>query len=377
MKNQLVVALSALIASAGPSLAESDLQPESLTVEPRISEGQHVYVMDFGINGSSQVLVLNADDFSLEGSIGTGTFGQVTMTPDKSALYTGAVYLSRYTYGDASGVVQQWNPATLELEKEIAVSPKIAQSLSQRGMVNRSADKAFLVVQNATPATSVTIADLEAGKDIAEIPTPGCWTAYPAAEGLAFSMLCGDGKIAKFTYAADGTFGEPVKSEKIFDSQSEPLWGDAMRVDGNLVYASYGGSLFIVDDSGDAPVLTDKYSFTEEGWAPSGYNLMAYHEPSGTMFILMHDKPFDGSHKSPAKEIWAIDMKEKKVVGRIEAHGETNIDIGGGDTPVLVGLDHAGGVHRYDLTIGETVEGKQTASRDGVVAFGTIILTDF
>ena len=46
-----------------------------------------------------------------------------------------------------------------------------------------------------------------------------------------------------------------MKSDKIFDPDKTPLFGDSQRVDGKLVYISYAGSLVVVDDSGEKPVL--------------------------------------------------------------------------------------------------------------------------
>lgn len=215
------------------------------------------------------------------------------MTGDGSALYSLSAYLRRYTYGDVEAVVDEWDPVTLKARREFMVSHKYAQSLSQKGVVNITADGKYLTIQNATPAPSVNIVDLAQGADLVEIPTPGYWTAYPAAEGSAFTTRCGDGTIAKYSWADDGSFGEPAKSEKIFDAESDPLFADAMRIDGNLAYVSFGGSLYLVDDSGETPTLSAKVDFAEDGWAPSGYSLMGYNEPTKTLFVLLHSSPGD------------------------------------------------------------------------------------
>ena len=377
MKRQLVVALSVLAISGLAAFAQEAIEPETLTVQERIPEGPHVYVMDFGINGSSPIYVLNADDLSLVGSMGAGTFATMTMSADKSTLFSASSYLRRYTYGDVEAVIHAWDSQALSAKKEFMVSPKLAQALSQRGTLNVSADGRHLLVQNATPATSITIADAVEGRELGEIPTPGCWTAYPSVEGTAFTTLCGDGTVAKYTYGPDGTAGEPAKSDKIFDADADPLYSDAVRVGGKLVYVSFGGTLYIVDDSGEKPVLDRTVPFSEEGWAPGGYNLMAYSEPTNTLFILMHSNPAEGSHKSPGEEIWAIDMDSMTVVGRSEAHGESSIAVSGGETPVLFGIDHLGSVHRYDVAMGDTVGLTQTATREGVAIFPTMIVTDF
>ncbi len=378
MKHLHITALSVLSVFGGPALAqEVDIQPETLTVKERISEGDHVYVLDIGISGPTSIYVLNADDLSLEGNFGAGNFGQMLMSPDGASVYTSSVYMRRYTSGEVEGVVAEWDSQTLQFKREIVVSNKLAQTLSQKGVINLSADGGHLVLQNATPATSVNIVDLAAGQELVEIPTPGCWTAYPTVQGTAFSTLCGDGTVVKYAYAADGSFADPARSEKIFDPDTNPLFANAVRVDGNLVYVSYGGALHVVDDSGEVPSLVRTVAFAEEGWAPSGYNLMAYHAPSKTLFITMHADPFDGSHKLPAAEIWAIDMDSGAVVGRGAANGESNIAVGGGEVPMLFGIDHLGGVHRYDVTLGDAVTITGAASREGVALFPMMLATDF
>lgn len=378
MKKHLVLALSALAVPVSPVLAqEVDIQPETLTVEARISEGDHIFVMDMGISGPSAVYVLNASDLSLEGSIGAGTFSQMLMGPDASTLYTSSVYMKRYTRGPIEAVLEEWDPVTLVGKREIVVSEKLAQTLSQRGALNVTADGAYAIAQNATPATSINIVDLAAGADLVEVPTPGCWSAYPSAEGHAFTTLCGDGTAVKYSFTAEGAVSEPGKSEKIFDSDKTPLFASAVRAGAHLAYVSYGGSLLLVDDSGEVPTLARTIDFAEEGWAPSGYNLMDYHAPSNTLFIMMHSNPTDGSHKLPAEEIWAVDLESGEVVGRGEAHGESSIAVSAGATPAIVGIDHLGGVHRYDVTLGDSVTITHAVAREGVAGFPTIVATDY
>ena len=104
---------------------------------------------------------------------------------------------------------------------------------------------------------------------------------------------------------------------------------------------------------------------------------MAYHAPSKTMFVMMHQNPSDGSHKKPADEIWAVNMETGKLSGRSKANGESSITVSSGETPVVFGIDHAGGVHRYEVTTGETVTLTETKAREGVATFASAVATDF
>jgi methylamine dehydrogenase heavy chain len=60
-----------------------------------------------------------------------------------------------------------------------------------------SADGRWLLVQNATPASSVTVVDLKNRRTAAELPTPGCWGVIPWPQDASrFSTVCGDGSLA-------------------------------------------------------------------------------------------------------------------------------------------------------------------------------------
>lgn len=378
MKHHLITSISLLAVSAGlASAKEVNIEPETLTIEERISEGGHVYIMDMGINGPSSIFVLNSEDLSLEGNIGAGTFANMRMSADKSTLFTSSAYMSRYTYGDLEAVIHEWDPHTLRAKSEYIINPKLAQTLSQRGVVNPSADGKHLVVQNATPATSVSIVNRADGSELVEVPTPGCWTAYPTLDNAGFTTLCGDGRVVKYSYGADGSINKPARSEKVFNSDTNPLFGDAHRVGDHLVYASYTGSLYMIDDTGDVPVLARTIDFGADGWAPSGYNLMTHHAPSNTLFVMMHPGQAEGTHKTPAQEIWAVNLDSGKVVGRAAANNETSIAVSGGDTPHLFGIDYLGGVRRYDVKMGESVEMTVAATREGLAFFPTNLTTDF
>lgn len=378
MKHHLITTLSLLVASAGIATAqETNIEPETLTVEPRISDGGHVYVMDMGINGPSAIFVLNADDLSMEGNIGAGTFANMHMAADKSTLYTVSAYMRRYTYGEVEAVIHEWDPHTLTAKNEYLTNPKAAQTLSQRGVLNPSADGKYMVVQNATPATSVSIVDRADGSELAEVPTPGCWTAYPTLDGMGFTTLCGDGRVVKYSYAADGTISEPARSEQLFDSDENPLFADAHRIGDQLVYATYGGSLYLIDDTGEVPVLARSIDFGADGWGPSGYNLMSYHAPSNTLFVMMHEGQAEGTHKTPAQEIWAVNLESGTVTGRSPANNETSIAVSGSDDPVLFGIDYLGNVRRYDVSMGDSVDLTVGATLEGLAFFATNLTTDF
>ena len=69
------------------------------------------------------------------------------------------------------------------------------------------------------------------------------------------------------------------------------------------------------------------------GWRPGGYQPVALHDKSGRLFVGMHAKGKEGSHKNPAQEIWAIDQASKKRVARAAGHHATVVAVSQGDAP--------------------------------------------
>ncbi|MBD9527340.1 amine dehydrogenase large subunit [Paracoccus sp. PAR01] len=375
---KLTTALTLTLAGlAGMAHAADEIQPETLTIEKTIAPGPNVLVMDFGMVGSSPVYVFGSEELKLKGNIGTGSFGQMVLSKDGKTLYTVSAYLERYVYGDIDAVIHEWDLQTMTAKREFEINDKFGHAESQPGLLTLADDEKFLLVQNATPATSVTVVDLAKGADIAEVPTPGCWTAIPAVEGRRFTSICGDGTLASYGFEADGTFTKPVKSAQIFDADKDALFANPLRVGSKLVYLSFGGNFLVVDDSAETATLEKTVSIEGGEWAPGGSEVMTYHAPSNTIFVMMHKGAFDGSHKNPAEEIWAVDAETFKVKGRSAANGETGILATKGDAPELFGVTHTGTLVKYSVALGDEVTLTKSAEREGAAIFPALMVSDF
>ncbi len=53
----------------------------------------------------------------------------------------------------------------------------------------------------------------------------------------------------------------------------------------------------------------------------------------------MHPNGEEGSHKNPAEEIWAIDMKTKKVVSRSKTSTAFSVAVSQSESPVVYAID--------------------------------------
>ena len=77
----------------------------------------------------------------------------------------------------------------------------------------------------------------------------------------------------------------------------------------------------------------------EAGWRPGGYQPVALHDKSGRIYVGMHPKGKEGSHKSPAKEIWAFDLGTLKRTARIPSNTASSIVASQGAEPFLYSLN--------------------------------------
>ena len=77
----------------------------------------------------------------------------------------------------------------------------------------------------------------------------------PGGYGTGDLVICGDGTFVSYGFDADGKASQPAKSAQIFDADKDPLFSNPVRVGGKLVYVSFGGTFYAVDDSGDTPKL--------------------------------------------------------------------------------------------------------------------------
>ena len=357
--------------AGGTAFAEEkkEFKPEVLTVEARIKPGPNVLIVDQSWQGASRVNVMSVDDLSHKGILSVGVVGQLTLSKDSKTAYTVSVYSKRLMSGPTEFVLEEFDVATLTKKREIVLSEKTIYGKTVSSMLALSADENYAIVQNATPATSISVVDLKAGKPIAEVPTPGCWGIYPSLENNSFSTICGDGTLAKITFKADGTFSELKKSKPFFDADKDPIQATASRAGKDLLFTGFAGKIFRVNDGGETPALKDVFEFTkgiDGDWAPGGFDLTAYNATNQVLFVLMHPDAKDGSHKNPGEEVWALDMKSKKVLFRTAVEDVVSISVTNDKNPVLFGMTEEGTVTRYEMDPEAKFAGRRTTKAEEV-----------
>jgi methylamine dehydrogenase heavy chain len=253
-------------------------------------------------------------------------FGMPTvLTPAaRPEFYVVETHYSRGSRGERTDVLTIYGGRSLAAEAEVVLPPKRAHAANTAGMLALSDDDRFVAIFNLTPATSLSIVDVEARRFSAEIETPGCSLAY-AAGPRRFASLCMDGALMLVEVDDEGREARKTRSDPFFDPQLDPVTEKAARWGDRWLFASFGGWIHPVDLSGAAPRFEERWSLVSDAeraddWRIGGMQHLAVHGPTGRLYALMH-RGGPHSHKQGGTEIWIYDLASHERLQRIELRG--------------------------------------------------------
>ena len=326
------IVTTCMLALSAPLWA--DLPNDTVGTIPAITAKQRIYIADIAINHISdgKLHVVDADTGNYLGVIGTGFTGQFILSNDKREIIVATGYLSRGQRGDRADVIEVWDADTLTFKYEIPISEKRAMALNYEGLLRLSADGRWLFVQNATPATSVTVVDMQAKKDLGEISMPGCWAIYPAkSNSKRFASLCGEGNVTTVTIDDSGKEASRTASGKFFDPDGDAWFMQGEQDGDRYHFVSFKGNVATVNVGGDTATLEGTWSLVAKGdhkkaWRPGGYQPLAVHSGTNRLYVAMHSGGVEGSHKNPANEIWVFDTQSKKRLARLPGNSATALE---------------------------------------------------
>lgn len=370
-----LMSLALQVPARAAAAAPEELPAETLASGAVIaaSASERVYVADVAINHISdgRIRVFDARRGKFLGMVSTGYAGNFTLSAKADELYVATSYLSRNSRGERTDVLEVHDTASLAFKYEVILPTKRAQALNYRGLVRSTANGRFVLVQNATPATSVTVVDLTQRKVVAEVQTPGCWGILPAASHASrFSMLCGDGKVATVTLDENGQVGERQASEKLFDADADAWFHHAEQLGDRYWFVSFKGQLTELDLGG--PVAAVKASrplvdaaAQRAGWRPGGYQNFAV-DPGGRWLVLaMHDKGAEGSHKRPARQLWIVDLATGKRVATAPGQGTASLTFSRNGQRLHALDGEKGAMHVWQFRPGAPLRPITTVARAG------------
>lgn len=357
-----LVSLALLMGGATASAAEN-LPVEKLTGghTVKVDPAQRIYVMDavFMHLTDSRLNQFDRSTGKFLGMIPTSFNGLAQVSKDGKNIYVATTYYERVTRGERTDVVEIWDNSTLSFVKEVKLPPKKAGVLNYDGMFRQTNDGRFILLQNATPAASISVVDAKSRTFANEITaTAGCWSIIPLP-GMprSFSTICGDGALLTVTLGDDGKVASQNRSQPMFPVKDDPIFITPGLLSDRLVFVSFYGNVYTAKPTKDGMSFEPTWSLLDQedkakNWVPGGYNLLAVEPHSERLYIFMHPEGTEGSHKNPAAEIWVYDLKTKKRVARIPGQDALSMSVIPGKKPQLLTID-GGNAHIYDISAPE------------------------
>jgi methylamine dehydrogenase heavy chain len=355
------LAVAAAVAWTCPAAAELPVEHITLAKMPP-DNGRRLYVADYSLahGVDAKVHVMDGDNFRILGQLSNGSFGVFTVAADGKTLYNATSFYSRGDHGVRTEVLEFYDPQSLLPTGEVILPLSRAQSNGINALMAESAGGKYLFVQDATPATSVTIVDLAARRLLTTIPTAGCYGIYPSPlEPGRFSALCGDGSVLTLAFDAAGHETARRRSAVLFDPQADPLFLNGIPSGKTTLFLTFLGNVHDIDMSGPVATQAAPWSITASvpragGWRPGGVQPFAYAASTGALYVAMHPDGHEGSHKDGAKEIWKVDLARHAVVARHASEGAISLQVSHEPVPFLFAVNgDAGSITRYD---GDTLE---------------------
>jgi len=344
--------------------------------------GHRLYIVDkfppaHGID--SRIHVIDGDTFAILGQMSNGHFGSFALSADRKTLFDATTFFSRGDHGTRTDVVEYYDTSTLIPRSETLLSGKRAMTNQYSVFLVESAESKYLLVQNATPATSVSIIDLSKKAVLSEIATAGCFGIFAASKVPGrFSSLCGDGTALTVDFDAHGKETGRRRSGALFDPDRDALFITGVKMGDRTLFVSFLGNVHSIDFSGDMATQDSPWTFIDPReqaahWRPGGYGNIAYSPFNGQLYVGMHPNGFEGSHKNPAEEIWKVDVARHQVTGRVKSDGANYLQVSKEAHPLLFSVnvkeDIPGSVTRYD---GDTLQVLGTSKPDLLEGGGPI-----
>ncbi len=276
--------------------------------------------------------LVDLDSGAILGSVGaTGGIPALLLPRTRPEVYTVQTHHARGDHGERTDVLVFYDARRLLPIAEVVMPPKRAILAFDTGTAALSDDERFAAVFNLTPATSLSIVDVQERRLAGEISTPGCSLVYPAGP-QRFAMLCGNGALLLLDLDADGNVLDRERSAPFFDPEADPVTEKAVRWGATWLFVSFEGYVHPVDLSGAAPRFGERWSLLsdadrEASWRVGGSKHLAVHQATGRLYSIMHQGGPD-THKDAGTEIWVYDLAARRRVQRIEAAGPGPVLLG-------------------------------------------------
>jgi methylamine dehydrogenase heavy chain len=340
----IIAILLALPIWCGPGALAQMPPEEGVKVRELPLAGPHwVFVMNpfSGTLQVTSVFAIDGDKLQVLGQMTGGITSAFAIAPDHKQIYMADTYYSRGARGERTDVLTIYDARHLAPVGEVILPTKRQLSIPDSSEMSVTPDGRFVLVANLTPATSVSVVDIQDRNVASEIETSGCAEVLIAGQ-RRFVSVCSDGTMMTTEFDDNGKATAQKRTAKpFFDIEKDPVFGVPARVGDEAYFVSYHGMVYPMalgsnpaEPGKPWPLLSDDER--KAGWLPGGYQPIWGNAAKGLLFVLMHQGGGDWTHKNPGIEVWAYDVKAQKRVDRIALPQQGNsILVSQDDAPTL------------------------------------------
>ncbi len=198
----------------------------------------------------------------------------IEYSPDDSSMFLTETFYTRGNRGERTDTVTIFDTNTLGVAGEIVIPAKRALLLVVDGIMALTDNDRFLGVFNLTPATSISVVDIERRAFVGEISTPGCSLVFAAGD-LGYMMICANGDLLNIALDEDGGEVSKERIEGFFNPELDPIRERGGRYGDEWLFVSFDGILHSVDVSGALPRIGESWSLLsasdrEQNWRLTG-----------------------------------------------------------------------------------------------------------
>ena len=296
----------------------------------------------FSLSDAKVVLVdVAAENRHYKGSVPSSHFPSFLAATTRPELYVAESLYSRRLRGERIDLLTIYDKVNLAPIGEVVLpGAKRGMIVTHKHTLQSLDNEKFLLVYNFTPATSVSVIDIEQREFLEEISLGGCAMIYPSQQ-RSFTSLCNDNTMLVTHLDAAGKLTQQVRTEAFFDADIDPIFAKPALIGGVYYFPSFKSMVHPVDMNAADPVMPDAWSLLQEqdrqeNWRPGGWQVATAHEASGRLFMLMHPDGNNGSHKGGGSEVWVFDVQSRQRLARIVLkQWGVSIEVTQGDEPYL------------------------------------------
>jgi methylamine dehydrogenase heavy chain len=311
-----ILAVMASLALSGAANAQWDSVVGDVGI---LEEIDHHWVT---ANRGNTVYMVNTATGEVGASLAVSNFTPaIAPHMEEGRIYTYGSYYSRGLYGDRTDLFMVYDAQTASPIAELEL-PQMPAGIGHPGMMGLINNK-FVGLWNISPATSVSIIDVENMSFVGEVSMPSCSGIYP--EGQGWISICGDGTALYIELNNTGQVSRRVQSRAFFDVFDDFVWDYSVPAADGWMFMSVDGFLRKVTLNGDTLNVSEPFDINpdtngmvdvngvafpnDDHWRIVGSQPFAWHDSEALLATVMRDGGGREYFDKYGTEIWVFNMR--------------------------------------------------------------------